>query len=889
VVTAVCILFSTLVFAPSGSATPKGVDGAIVFFRNGPSDAGIYKTRAGLSPVKLVNISYSVSGLSWSPHGDRIVYSTQGYDWELDVMNKDGSNRHSMYSPSNAGAKWPAWSPTAGRILFTRSRVDSQYYTHEDLWLVDTDGGNAHALTATKAINEEAAAWSPNGKRIAFVGVGAKTQVSHLYVMDADGSHRRLVADYGFDPSWSSDGSHIAFARGDLYTVRPNGTGLRRITYISGLNDRSAADPAWSPEGSAIAFQLQTISKTTLWTVPASGGTAGPLTAGPHDTQADWQPLRPSASSADLGVSQTAPARPILAGRDVAFHVMVRNRGPAPAKHVKLTDGTPPGSTIRSAVGKGGFNCQRTSQQVTCSMGSLARGESARLDLVVRSSHPATLRNRAGVTSTSADPVQGNDHATALAAVRSSSRRIPSDFNGDGRQDLAVAQQAYIQAAVGFQPKGAISFALHTGNGLDLKHAGYAGDIYPYSWGWSLASGDFDGDGFADLAGGAPQAIRRNKSVGAVGVLYGSAGGLDRDTWQYFDESGIGAEPRQYEWFGSAVAAGDFNHDGKDDLAVGAWQEAGHVLGAVFVIPGSSKGLRPAKARKISGRTAGLAGRGLDGNYFGYALASGDFNDDHRADLAIGAITAGVNPGAVYVLPGSRTGLTTKGSRRFDEASPGIPSRLDPSEGFGNALAVGNFGRGDQDDLAVGAPGESGRKGAVFVLFGSKEGLHSKNAQELTQASPGVPGSSQMDGGFGEALAAGNLNGKSSDDLAVGVYQADHPGAVITLYGSRTGLTAKGSRKFEAGKGGVPGSGADHDEFGSVLAVLDMGRGGPEDLAVGAPYDDNGTYRKSSGSVTLLFGSTSGIAANGARRVIATDLNVPTGLSQDQRLGIGLA
>ena len=116
-------------------------------------------------------------------------------------------------------------------------------------------------------------------------------------------------------------------------------------------------------------------------------------------------------------------------------------------------------------------------------------------------------------------------------------------------------------------------------------------------FGYSLAAGDFNRDGFVDLAVGAPRDSPYSdwaENVGAVNVIYGSASGLSTRTnrpWLLAGNSPNGADP--YDAFGFALAAGDFNGDTFDDLAVGVPREAlGGIpnAGAVTVFYGKARG-----------------------------------------------------------------------------------------------------------------------------------------------------------------------------------------------------------------------------------------------------------------------------------------------------------
>jgi hypothetical protein len=145
-------------------------------------------------------------------------------------------------------------------------------------------------------------------------------------------------------------------------------------------------------------------------------------------------------------------------------------------------------------------------------------------------------------------------------------------------------------------------------------------------------------------------------------------------------------------------------------------------------------------------------------DFFGGALADGDFNANGRTDLAIGAWGENSAAGVAHVLYGSAAGLTATGSQLWSQDSPGVAGQPEGADFFGQALAAGDFNGDAQAELAVGAPGENDSSGVVHVLVGSAAGLTATGSQLWSQDSPGVAGTAEPRDRFGDTVAAGTLS-----------------------------------------------------------------------------------------------------------------------------------
>ena len=412
-------------------------------------------------------------------------------------------------------------------------------------------------------------------------------------------------------------------------------------------------------------------------------------------------------------------------------------------------------------------------------------------------------------------------------------------------------------------------------------------------FGWSLAAGDFNGDGAQDLATGIPldngPVGLPLMDAGAVIVRWGVAGkGLSATlppTVLSLYAAGGTTQAHIFDYFGHALAAGDFNGDGRDDLAVGIpfFRTDGDDdpdAGAVQIHFGLPTGIELAGAQLLySGPEFNTFDPTGYYDHFGHTLAAGDFDGDGFADLAIGApqpegCGGCVRGGAVIVLHGSISGLLPVVGYLIHQDDPLVPDDEEDPDDFGWALAVGNF-NGDLrclsgicrpiDDLAMSAPGEDG-EGAVMVMLGSEFGLIFTNSTYLGQFDVGGTGGEAGDR-FGASLASGNFDGDCCDDLAIGHPDEDlgasnqfaDAGEVTVLYGAAGGYFDL-PRTDHLVQSTIFGSSAYDqagDLFGFALAAGDFDRDGRDDLAIGQPGEDVGGSDR--GGATVLMGGVGGL------------------------------
>lgn len=364
------------------------------------------------------------------------------------------------------------------------------------------------------------------------------------------------------------------------------------------------------------------------------------------------------------------------------------------------------------------------------------------------------------------------------------------DINGDGNVDLAAGEGAT-------PPDGAMWFA---GLGTSLSSSPQqrirapAGPHWP---GVVVNAGDLDRDGFDEVVFGHAESnrvyVHRGGAAGWLSVASQTIGLAER--------VGCTGAPQQpgKTCYGNAVAAGDINGDGANDLVIGS-------TGAVHVHLGRSGGFAPVESAKRENPRAG----GVFQDAYGTTLTLGDLNRDGYLELIVGAFQSGAGAeGAVYVYQGSPSGIAQ------------TPTTLLPPPGsrrFGLGLSAGQDL--DQDgfgDLVVGAPFTS-PGGALFVYRGSTAGV-STTASQVLLGQSGLIGH--------RIVSIGDFDGDGHPDIATADNEHSLFSHRINLYGGGpAGLRSAPMATIEIA---FPGS-----ETLQVAGLGDLNRDGRMDVAVAA-------------------------------------------------------
>jgi hypothetical protein len=427
------------------------------------------------------------------------------------------------------------------------------------------------------------------------------------------------------------------------------------------------------------------------------------------------------------------------------------------------------------------------------------------------------------------------------------------DVNGDGFEDLIIGAPGFrdgrgeTYVVFGKAGKFGADFdlaSLDGTNGFRLSN----NHLKWYS-GASVAAGDVNGDGFADVIIGAPNAAAGGAIYGAgvAYLVYGKASGFAAD----LNIAKLGSAGTQIEGVaigdaaGDAVAsAGDFNGDGFGDFIIGAPFDDAHggATGASYIVFGSASGLGTnlplssldgSNGFKITGEhELDAAARHLG--------AAGDINGDGFDDVIIGASFAdphGNMSGASYVVYGAASGFAPNLELSSLDGTNGFKiSGASASDSSGYSVtSAGDINGDGYADMIISAAGDAN---ASYVIFGKASGFGANVDLSSLDGTNGfkIVFAPKTFHGF-TAASAGDVNGDGFADLIVGgpFEGTGIQGVSYVLFGKASGFAPNLHASSLDGSNGFTLSGIPGDISGAAVASADINHDGFSDLIIGAP------------------------------------------------------
>jgi Tol biopolymer transport system component len=284
-------------------ASTPGTNGLIVFSQQVGKHFQLFTVKPdGSGRVQLTHGNNDAVHPDWSADGSRLVYELdRAKTAGIVVAAADGSGARVLTPTGFQGQ--PAFSPDGQSIVFERDIAQG----NNGLFLMGADGSGVHRLTRNPFHPKNSCGcdtdpnFSPDGKTITFVRLKHDGDLQALFAIGVDGSGLKQLTPYTWEVAikhdWAPDGKLIVLTTqanpepgrsANLVTIRPDGTGLKRLTRFHG-GGRNALAGSFSPDGKQIVFRLERGSKLSLAVIGRTGGTPRVLTTGSKPPRfIDW-------------------------------------------------------------------------------------------------------------------------------------------------------------------------------------------------------------------------------------------------------------------------------------------------------------------------------------------------------------------------------------------------------------------------------------------------------------------------------------------------------------------------------------------------------------------------------------------------------------------------
>jgi TolB protein len=294
-------------------ATVPGKNGKIVFV--GPSPNRLWVINPdGTGLRKLTTTKggqLNDEHPDWSPDGSKIAFERCEQLCRVWTIKADGTGLKRL-GPAGDERAMPNWAPNGKEIAVSGfwGGVVNDQIKFAEIFVMNAAGGGARQVTHHTTSSPFSAdlmhpVWAPDGKRLVFEihnsRTGEPARRRALFVINADGSEQRQLTPWslnGGEPDWSPDGKTILFRsvpgreqHGNLYTINPDGSGLKQITRYP--SPKAVFAGSFSPDGNWITFSRFTATPyPSVFRMRADGTDVRQVSTGGYNVAPDWGAAR---------------------------------------------------------------------------------------------------------------------------------------------------------------------------------------------------------------------------------------------------------------------------------------------------------------------------------------------------------------------------------------------------------------------------------------------------------------------------------------------------------------------------------------------------------------------------------------------------------------------
>lgn len=360
--------------------------------------------------------------------------------------------------------------------------------------------------------------------------------------------------------------------------------------------------------------------------------------------------------------------------------------------------------------------------------------------------------------------------------------------------------------------------------------------------GYSVSSGDINGDGTDDVIIGAQEETYVVFGFDDTAIDTLELSSLDGNT-------GFALRGIEVGRSGNTTSSGDINGDGTDDVIIGSKYASPNGMGSgkTYVVFGKSTAFTSSMELSLLDGSAGFVLNGINrSDRSGDALYSGDINGDTYDDVIIGAHNANGGSGETYVVFGKNSFASSVELSSLDGSTGFVLNGVDARDYSGSSVSSGDINGDGRYDVIIGASGAASngnRSGESYVVFGKSSFASSIELSSLDGNAGFVLNGIDNFDWSGWAVSSGNINGDIYDDIIIGAHNANgNSGETYVVFGFNNAATDTLELSSLDGSMGFMLNGiSGNDKSGRALSSGDINGDGTDDVILGAYNANSGS------------------------------------------------